>query len=52
MVTQKQRREIRERMRAIKDAKDNGESEEIIKKRTRELTSYLRKEGIINPFDE
>jgi len=52
MVTQRQRDEIREHMRRIKNAKDEGKSREEIKRRTRKLHDYLEQEGITNPFDD
>lgn len=50
MITDTQRREIKKRMRAIKDAADNDRPDKIIEERTKELTDYLQQEGIINPF--
>lgn len=52
MVSERQRRDIKEKMRAIKEAKKNNRPQRIIEKRTNELTEYLHQEGIINPFDE
>ena len=52
MVTEKQQRDIKKLMRAVKDAVDDDMSEEEVKKRTHELTNYLHQQGIINPFDD
>lgn len=52
MVTMKQRREIKKRMRAVKDATDANAPEKIVNKRVKELTDYLHQEGIINPFND
>jgi len=52
MVTMKQRREIKKRMRAIKNATDAGAPEKEINKRVKVLTDYLQQEGIIDPFSD
>lgn len=52
MVTPRQRREIRRRMSAIKEAKDNGEHKRVIKQRTQELMVYLQQEGIVDQFND
>ena len=52
MITDRQQKEIKKRMRAVKDAVDEDRNQEVINKRVKELTNYLHKEGIINPFKE
>jgi len=52
MVTEIQKKEIKKRMRAIKDATDAGRPQEVINRRVKNLTDYLQAEGIINPFDD
>lgn len=52
MVTKRQRKEIKKRMRAIKEARDNNMHKRVIEERAEELTNYLQSEGLINPFDE
>lgn len=52
MVTIEQRRQIKKRMRAVKDAVDNDRPEKVVNERVTELTDYLHQEGIINPFDD
>lgn len=51
MVTKKQAREIKARMRHIKDAKDQGLREEEIRDRTQSLYQYLLDEGIISLYE-
>lgn len=48
MVSSKQKSDIKQLMRRIKDAHDNGKSEAEINRRTTELYNYLEAEGIIN----
>lgn len=50
MVKERQRREIKKRMRSIKDATDANAPEREINKRVKALTDYLMQEGIIDPF--
>lgn len=50
MVTEQQKREIKKRMRSIKDATDAGAPEKVVNKRIKVLTDYLQQEGIIDPF--
>lgn len=52
MVTTKQKRELKELMKNIKAAKENDMSEEEIKRRTKELYTYLQNEGLIDRFYE
>lgn len=47
MVSSRVQKEIEQHMRDIKDAKDNGAEEQVIKEKTQELYSYLQKEGIV-----
>lgn len=51
MVTSRQRKGIRKRMRAIKEAKDNNASEEKIERLTKDLYAYLEREGLTG-YDE
>lgn len=52
MVSDTQRKEIKKRMRRIKDAKKDGKPQEVIKKRTAELYQYLERQGMIDIYDE
>lgn len=52
MVTRRQRREIKKRMRAVKDATDANAPEKVVNERVKELTDYLHAEGIIDPFSD
>lgn len=51
-VTETQKREIKKRMRAIKDKTDAGAPQKEVDKKVKELTDYLMAEGIINPFSD
>jgi hypothetical protein len=48
----RQRREIKKRMRAIKDATDAGAPDKEVQKRVKELTDYLLQEGLLTSFDD
>lgn len=50
MVTDAQRKQIKKRMKRIKQAKDDGKDEEIIRKRTKELIVYLERQGLTDVF--
>jgi len=50
MATQKQKREIKKLMRAIKDKTDADAPQKEVKDAVNDLTDYLQEEGIINPF--
>lgn len=52
MVSERQKRQIKEFLINIKQARNEGKGEEIIKKRTQELHAYLENEGLVNRFDE
>jgi hypothetical protein len=52
MVTRKQRREIEAYMQRIKDAKNSGADQKIIKKRTAELMRYLEQEGLTDLYND
>jgi len=51
-VTKRQKRGIKERMRAVKEAINAGKSEREVDERVEELTNYLVREGIIQPPGE
>jgi isopropylmalate/homocitrate/citramalate synthase len=51
MASDRQQKQIQKLMRRIKDAKDQGKSEEVIKKRTQELYQYLYSEGLVEQYD-
>lgn len=52
MVSEKQKREIKEHMMRIKEARTEEMGEKVITRRTRALYNYLEQEGIVNQFDE
>jgi hypothetical protein len=52
MLTEVQKREIRKRMRAVKDATDNNRDSYIVNERIKELTDYLQSEGLLNLLNE
>jgi len=52
MVSDRQRKDIEALARHIKNAKNNGKSQDEIKRRTVALYRYLQKEGIILPEDD
>jgi hypothetical protein len=52
MVTEIQKRKIKQRMRAIKDLTDANAPDKEVNKAVKELTDYLQQEGIINPFSD
>jgi len=51
-VTEQQKREIKKRMRAVKNKTDAGAPEKEVNEAVKELTDYLLQEGIIRPFED
>lgn len=51
-VSDAQRQRIEKLMRRIKEAKNEGKSEHIIRERTHELYAYLEREGLTPERDE
>ena len=48
MVTSRQKKEMRRRMRSVKDAiNDDGKTEEDVKKEAADLYQYLYEEGFV-----
>lgn len=52
MPNARQKREIKRLMKRIKDARDNGRSTEVIKRRALDLRIYLEREGLKQSPDE
>jgi len=46
MPNKRQEREIKKRMKKIKEAKDNGNTR-LMEERSKELLEYLEREGIV-----
>ena len=46
MSNKRQEREIKQRMKKIKEAKDNGNTR-LMEQRSQELLDYLEREGIV-----